>query len=147
MRMQNTQADCGPYSLLNALRARGIHRGSDELTTLAGTTAQNGTSVTKLLKAAKSLSESCGLVPWRIRENRAEIARSILVERLSAGRPCLCVVDEGMHWVAVVGLLGPNQLLVADSADAELVVGTDIAAFMNRWRYRSGTPNYEGIVL
>jgi hypothetical protein len=62
-----------------------------------------------------------------------EVAWDALKMRLTEGRPSLLPVDDGEHWVAAVGLLG-DSVLVADSADPELVVPYTQAALTRRWK-------------
>ncbi len=152
MRMQSSQADCGPFSLMNALKALGHHRSSLELSTMAKTTAQDGTPPANLLKACKLLAESCQLNPERLRTRSSLEAEAVLLNKLRLGRPVILLVDNDEHWVAAIGLLGATVVLVADSADAELVCAADIADVMTRWGCVNTTTKgthttYEGIVL
>src|SRR5690349_23329730 len=118
MRMQDSQANCGPSALRNALAALGISRSGDELEKLCQTDATQGTPVANVVRAARTIE---GLEPRRIQETRADVALLQLLEALRAGRPVLLCVDNDSHYVAAVGTLG-NRVLVADSADSELVL-------------------------
>lgn len=149
MLLQGTQADCGAASLHNALCSLGMHRSLDELRSLCGTTATDGSSERKMLKAARAIA---GLEPEVLMETekRASAALAILRTRLLRGRPVLLLVDpnddgEAEHWVAAVGLLGP-RFLVADSALTELVVAYTEPQLLERWTC-SGRDAHYGMVI
>lgn len=137
--MQDSQANCGPFALRNALQAIGIDRSADELEKACGTTATKGTSVRGVFKAATKI-EGCS--PAVLRERRIDVAMLKLEYAVRRGRPVLLTVDSGSHWIAVVGKLG-ERFLVADSADAELVLSYDGAQLEERWRDSS----YDGVLL
>jgi ABC-type bacteriocin/lantibiotic exporter with double-glycine peptidase domain len=144
MRGQDSQANCGPYALLNALRALGIQRTAEELEALCGTTMTKGTSPGKLLAGARRVE---GLTPTKLRERRREVALLRLHGAVSRGRPALLVWSSegkpGEHWVAVVGLLG-ERYLIADAAENELVLSMEVDEVVQHWEDH-GT--YEGILL
>lgn len=137
--MQDTQANCGPASLSNALAAVGTARSQDELAVMCKTTATEGTSAKRMLAALTAL----GRKPLVIREKRAETGVLFLCHWLSVGRPAILCVDNYTHWVAAVGLLG-DRVLVADSADNELVLSLSRAELADRW---GGTGTFYGIVI
>lgn len=140
MRMQDTAANCGPASVSNALQALGIVRSQQECETLCKTSGTDGTSARNIIKAVQSLG--CrGVV---VKEKRAEVALLKLRHWLNHGRPMVICVDEGSHWVAVVGTLGDLRILVADPADNELVVSCDSAELVDWWAAKSG---FYGVVL
>lgn len=142
MRMQDSQASCGAYALLNGLCALGITRSPEELVALCGVSATDGTSTAKLLKAAGKVE---GTSPWKIAVSRADVASGLLFLALSNGRPVLPAVDRGEHWIAVVGHL-KDRLLIADSAHNDLVLSLDAATFMDRWN-GGGRAAYTAVVL
>ena len=139
MRMQDSQANCGAYALKNALSALGIERSAEELEKLCKTSATKGTSPRNLFRAAEKIE---GCYPAVLREKRGYVALLSLEHTVGKGRPALLVVDEGQHWVAVVGRLG-DRFLVADSADNELVVSYDASTLLDRWADTS----FEGVCL
>jgi ABC-type bacteriocin/lantibiotic exporter with double-glycine peptidase domain len=141
MKFQDTKADCGPTALYNALHALGLRRTPQELAVLCRTTAQDGTSSAKLLAAVRKLELSA----WRIRETRDQAALGLMLYALENGRPLVCVVDRGEHWVAVVGRLG-NRVLVADSADNALILSYGLEEWLARWNCGGRAP-YEAVVL
>lgn len=138
MRMQDTQANCGPASLYNGLLALGVASTQADCAAACGTTATDGTPPKGLLKGAKSF----GRQPLIINEKRATVAILWLMHFLSHGRPVVLCVDKNEHWVTAVAALG-DRVLVADPADNELVLSCTTAALAARW----GEGRYYGIVL
>lgn len=131
--MQNSQANCGPTAVLNALCALGIVRSMEECELLCGCTAQDGTSPTKLLKGLKTIHE---LNPWAFAESREPVAIAFLECALHDGAPVIMLVDNGEHWVTAVGLLN-KKVLIADGADSELVISYPIESIASRWKNTS----------
>lgn len=145
MRGQDSQANCGPYALMNALRSLGIMRTREELEVLCGTTMTDGTPPPKLLRAIGRID---GCQPVKIRERRRDIALLRLKGALDQGRPVVLVWQDsegnsGGHWVAAVGMLG-DRYLIADAADNELVLSHTVAEVAEKW-VDEGV--YEGVVL
>ncbi len=128
MRLQDNQANCGPAAMSNALAAIGLLRSQDECTVLAKTSATEGTSTKKLLAAIRAV----GRFPLVINEKRPSVAILYLCAMLDDGRSAVLCVDDGSHWVAAVGLLG-ERVLVADSADSELVVSVTRTELAEWW--------------
>jgi ABC-type bacteriocin/lantibiotic exporter with double-glycine peptidase domain len=137
--MQDTAANCGPASMSNALAALGKDHSQDQCAALCKTTATDGTPPTRLLKALRGL----GMEPVVIKEKRAPVAVLMLCHWLERGRPAILCVDHGGHWVAAVGLLG-DRILVADSADNELVLTYSREKLVERW---AGDGTCYGVVL
>ena len=129
MRLQDSQANCGPSAARNALKALGMDRSIPELETLFKTDATNGTSAANVVKGLKKLDD---LQPQVIEESRPEVAHLLLAHVLHRGRPVLLCVDGWGHFVAAIGLLG-GRVLVADSADSELVLSYTMEEVMERW--------------
>lgn len=138
MRLQDSQANCGPASLQNGLLALGIPVTQAECAAACGTTATDGTSPKGLLKGAKAF----GRQPLIINEKRATVATLWLRHFLSHGRPVVLCVDKSEHWVTAVAAMG-DRILVADSADNELVLSYTTSALASRW----GEARHYGIVL
>lgn len=142
IRMQDNQANCGPFALKNALAAIGIERSAEELEKACGTSATNGTPTKGIVKAASKID---GLQPAVIRETRSDIALLKLEHAVRRGRPVViawCSREPGDHWVAVVGVLG-ERYLVADAADSELVLSHAVDELESKWR----DSKYEGVIL
>lgn len=144
MRMQSTEASCGPTAMVNALAALGLKRDLQECEQLCKCSATNGTSTQKLVAALRSIPS---LQVSRIYERKADSALHRLNAALSLGRPMIICVDNGAHWVAVIGQLGigtvTTRYLVADSADMDLVLSYDFKDLLARW----GGPYYLGVTL
>lgn len=150
MRLQSTQASCGPACLRNALLCHGIIRSEQELEQLAGTTATNGTSGAGLLKAIASIAvEHPQLAAMRISESRADVAILKLLAALDAGRTVILCADDYEHWVLAFGTLGGGEriiLHISDPADNEMVVHMRPDALLKRWKGPDKKPYY-GIVV
>ena len=142
--MQDSQANCGPVSVANALKSLGINRAVEELETLLGTSATEGTSTLKMLRGLVKID---GLLVRLITESRSEIAHLRLDAALRSGRPCVVCVDSGSHYVCAIGRLGTGRIIVADSADTELVLSYTWEDFMQRWHEDGTKKPYWGVVL
>ena len=143
MRMQNSQANCGPTAVQNGLVALGLTRSIDELEKLLGCTATQGTSGPKMLKGLYHIEE---LQPRKIEESREEIAHLRLDAALRSGRPVILCVDNLEHYVCAIGRLGTSRVIIADSADSELVLVYTWSEAMRRWESQSKKA-YWGLVL
>lgn len=139
MRLQSTQANCGPASLLNALVALGISRTEDELATLCKTTGTEGTSPRNLMAAIRALGRS----PELINEKRMDVAIMFVETWLREGRPVILCVDGDTHWVTAVGSMG-KRIIIADPADNELVLSYSRSDLVDRW---GSGGRYYGIVV
>jgi hypothetical protein len=128
--MQNSQANCAPTAVKNALCALGIERSVEECEVLCGCTATDGTPPKKLYKGLETIHE---LDPVIISESREEIALVLLEQALRDGRPVIMLVDAAEHWVTAFGLLG-KRVQIADGADSELVISSPISAMASRWK-------------
>ncbi len=127
----------------NALKALGIERSTEELEVLLGTTATEGTPTKRLVKGLLKMEE---LNPRVIDEAREMVAHLSLSAALHSGRPVVLCVDDWTHWVTAIGTLGMGRVLIADSADSELVLATDWPTLMQRWASTAKRP-YWGVVL
>lgn len=134
MRMQSTEATCGPTAMGNALAALGIIRAQEELEILCKTSATKGTDTGKMMKALRSIQ---GVTPVRSCERTPGAAMFRLASLLSLGRPGILCVDNSAHWVSAIGGLGLGtaqaRYLVADSGDLELVLSYTPADLVTRW--------------
>lgn len=128
MRLQNSQANCGPASLSNALAAVGIERSQDECERLCKTTGTMGTSPKNLVNAARA----AGRAPLVINERRGEVAALFLDTWLRLGRSAIICVDSGEHWIAVIGVLG-ERVVLCDPADSDLVFTVTRGDLVKRW--------------
>lgn len=143
MRMQSTEASCGPTSMVNALAALGLKREIEECEQLCHCSATKGTSTSQIMAALRTIPS---LNVARIYERKATSALYHLNGCLSLGRPVILCVESSSHWVAAVGQLGLGTLttryLVADSGDLELVVSRNGKELLDQWG-----PPYLGVTL
>src|SRR5688572_2687030 len=107
MRMQSTEASCGPTAMVNSLAALGLKRSIEECEQLCKCSATEGTSTPKLMAALRSIP---GLDVNRIYERKPTSALWHLNGALSCGRPVILCVDSSSHWVAAVGQLGVGTM-------------------------------------
>lgn len=145
MRMQSSDANCGPTALSNALYAMGINRSASECEVLCKTNATNGTDVINLVAAIDNIPR-CN--PVVIANREPNFALFALGDALRRGRSAiLCVSGYGRgsqdneHFVAAIGLLG-GRVLIADSSSNELVESWTSKKLAKRW-----APDYWGVLL
>src|SRR5512139_2331778 len=126
MRLQSTQANCGPACLRNALLCHGITRSEQELEQLAGTSGATGTSNKGLIAALKSIAQQHPEVaPGVVSESRADVAILKLLAALDAGHVVILCTDNDEHWILAFGTLGSGVRIVvhiSDPEDNEMVV-------------------------
>jgi hypothetical protein len=139
--MQDTEANCGPTAMHNALAAMGIPRTVPECEALCKTKSA-GTTPAKLLRALRAVE---GLAPVVFHETRRDVALLRLAQALGLGRPVILSVANGTHWVAAIGRLG-DRVLVADSDSNELVYSRDPNTLANWWAEKTARPYY-GVIL
>lgn len=142
--MQDSQANCGPLALRNALAAIGVDRSTEECETLCKVSATNGTTNNNMVKGLHKLEE-CR--PSVIQEIRPEIAFLRLDASLRAGRPVIICVDNWSHWISAIGRLGNARILVVDSANSELVLSYGWEQLLNRWGNQYAKRGFWGVSL
>lgn len=126
----------------NALAAVGIRRTIPECEALCKTTGTAGTSPKKLYQALRTVDE---VSPGMLIEARPDVAMLRLEAALRRGRSVILCVDNYEHWVAAIGVLG-DRVLVADSADNELVLSLTPGEVLGRWE-GGGRFKFYGVVL
>lgn len=150
MRLQSTQANCGPACLRNALLCHGIIRSEVELEQLCGTTGTDGTPPAGLLKGLRAVAvEHPALSPGVLYEARADVALLKLIATLQAGHVAILLVDENEHYVLAFGLLGAGAKIiihVCDPAENEMVVHLTPPELLARWKGPGRKPFYGVIV-
>jgi ABC-type bacteriocin/lantibiotic exporter with double-glycine peptidase domain len=150
VRLQSTQANCGPACLRNALLCHGITRSETELESLAGTTGALGTSPRGLISALKAVAiDNPAVSPGIIHESRPDVALLKLVACLSAGHVCILCADGNEHWILAFGLLGSGARIVvhiSDPADNEMVLHMRPDELLARWKGPGRKPYYGVIV-
>lgn len=134
MRMQSSEASCGPTAMKNALESLGMSHSLEECESLCRCSATRGTSTSKLLHALKTIPN---LEPTRLYERKADSALYRLNGFLSLGRPAILCVDDSGHWVAAIGQLGvgtfSTRYVIADSGSMELVMTYQFQDLLKRW--------------
>ena len=143
MRMQSSQANCGPTALYNAGCALGKKLDLNAVEKACRTTATEGTSARKMKSALERLGFHLGC---EIRESRDEVATLFLRNWLDCGYAVVITVDGDSHWVAAVGRMG-CQYLLADSADNELVIGLSEGELVQRWRNPETKRGFYGLAV
>lgn len=150
MRLQSTQANCGPACLRNALLCHGIVRSEQELEQLAGTTGSSGTSGKGLVRALLSISgEHPEVRPGVVSEGRADVAILKLLAALDAGHVVILCADNDEHWILAFGTLGSGARIivhVSDPAENEMVLHMRPDELMARWKGPGRKPYYGVIV-
>lgn len=130
MKLQDLKSSCGAASLVNALQALGDHAFQEVVWQLAGGDADGADE-----RQLRDAMEALGYVGRPASPRRRADAMAWLRRQLAAGRPVIIAVaqdDPADHWVTVVGQLG-SRFLVADPADAELVVSVDAKRLAEWW--------------
>jgi ABC-type bacteriocin/lantibiotic exporter with double-glycine peptidase domain len=144
MRLQSNQANCGPTALFNAACALGKKLSLEECEKACRTTATEGTTARKLAAGAQRL----GLhIDDEIKEGRADVAERALRYWMSMGKVAVITVDADSHWAAVIGTLGRDRYLVADSADNELVLSYGYGELLQRWQTPESRRGFYALVL
>jgi phage tail sheath gpL-like len=135
VRAQDSQYNCGPTALYNALQAVGRKRSMLECERLCNTSVLHGTS-------AEQIEAAVAVVQARrphyvIATSDPPAAIAMLRDALLRGRAAVMVVDNDEHWVAAVGVLG-DRVLVADGISNEIVVSYLDSKLVTRWKSAEG---------
>jgi ABC-type bacteriocin/lantibiotic exporter with double-glycine peptidase domain len=150
LRLQSTQASCGPACLRNALLCHGISRSEQELEQLCGTTAAAGTSSKGLAAGLKLLrTEHPEIAPGVIAEARDDVAILKLLAALNAGHVIIMCVDDNEHWVLAFGTLGSGTRIlvhVCDPAENEMILHMRPEELLARWK-GPGRKAYYGVIV
>lgn len=103
MKYQTRSYTCGPAAAVNALRLYGLQVAEAHVAKLAKTTS-DGTDEKGLMRALRKL----GAAPTAV--GRTSTVR----KRVRAGIPVIIHLDNELHWVVAIGLLG-DSLIAFDS--------------------------------
>lgn len=142
--MQSSQANCGPTALYNAACALGKKLSLEECEK-ACKTSTDGTSPKQLKAGAMKLGLQ---VVEELKERDSHIAWLRTRHYLDLGCVLIVVVDADEHWATVVGQIGcGNRLLVADSADNELVLSYSAGELLQRWGHPESKKPYYAVVV
>ncbi len=155
MRLQSSASLCGAAALANALRALGVHKATEDRVVAVikktaeateGTPASEGIGPPQLERAANFFHYTLDPVTL----HNPLVAYHALRSYLLDGRTALLAVDhhrgDAEHWVAAVGLLG-GYVLIADSANDEIVVPYAHQALCQRWKADTDPTSLYSLVL
>jgi ABC-type bacteriocin/lantibiotic exporter with double-glycine peptidase domain len=115
MKYQQKPHYCGPASIQNALLAMGQRVGQDKIARLCGTSA-DGTDDHEIIAGLKALNLNYVELKTDI-WNEARNFLDLHVGQL--GNPVILCIERWLHWVCVIGGLGPQskmRYVVYDSA-------------------------------
>jgi ABC-type bacteriocin/lantibiotic exporter with double-glycine peptidase domain len=140
VKYQLHKSTCGPASLANAFEALGYHRTEEELRELSKGKGGEGTTYAGMKKAVVA----CGLGCKTIVEQRERNAMLALYYAIDNNMPVIIPIRNWEHWVAVVGKLG-NNYIVVDSGSDDLLYFYTAKEVSDLWR--SPTGRYYGIVV
>lgn len=107
MRYQKNSHGCGPAAVQNALFGLGIKVSQDSLAAVGGTTEADGTDA----EGIKRMVLSVGRDLDEYATDSDFSAFAWVWHNTLVGRPTVLCVDQWLHWVCVVGLLGKRLVL------------------------------------
>ena len=141
MQLQTTPYTCGPAALVNALGCIGQRLTEQAAAKLARTNVA-GTDDNDMLHALRALEYETHVINTK----DEDAAWHLLHSQLVLGRPVLLAVEKDTHWAAAVGLLG-ERVLVADSADGDVIKSWEPDELLKWWRGKGRKPTYYGIAV
>ncbi len=150
MLLQETPYTCGPTAICNAVAALGEQLNQAHVAEVAKACPIRGTSVRRLTTALKKLGRQTVQLQPEKRPKGPDVATRAwagLLAALRTGAPVILSVDDDEHWVAAIGLIGRERVLVADSADGALVLCYSRQELLNRWKGRSWKRPYFGVIV
>jgi hypothetical protein len=134
MRLQEFKPGCGAGSIANALLAMGEHQFQEVIWTVAGGSS-DGLAPGRLLSGLDTLGYLGRELGFRVPGSALRALRRLL----GAGTPVILCVDDWEHWVTAIGVLG-ERFLVADPADAEIVLSLSEGDLTRRWFRKTKRP-------
>lgn len=159
MRLQSTEAACGPCGVSNALKALGLAVSEADVSSWLNRVRRRdnpgaeGTSEPLLSRAVMEGSRAdwrrrSGVTARGLMVHDRVLAVSALRGLLLAGCPVLLAVDADEHWVVAAGVLG-TRFLVVDGADpaAEITLSYDEDQLLSRWEQGGNPPLFYGLVF
>lgn len=143
MNLQPNPFSCGVLSVQNALEALGVTVSYEEVEEAAGTKVW-GTDARNVRRAVRRL----GFKPITVDKRTPKDAEASLFVLLAVlGCPVILAVDEDEHWVAAIGHLGRERVLVADSADPRVVIAYEYGELLDRWVTGKRRQRFYGIAV
>jgi hypothetical protein len=149
--MQSTEASCGPTGVSNACKALGLNVSEAAVVAWVDKVKKSnaGAEGTTEELLTRAITEAA---PKKLRLRARGLlvydettARDALTGALRRGA-VLLAVDGDTHWVTAVGLLG-DRVLVADGAEAELVVSYSWEQVNARWMVPGNPAKWFGLVI
>lgn len=111
MRLQPDSYSCGAMAIVNACKALGMKCDVNRVRKLAQTDPQDGTDEHGVQQALTELG-----LQWSVLEgNSDQHFWALITEAVRVGDPVIVCVDGVDHWLAVVGALGADRVVVFDS--------------------------------
>jgi len=135
---QDNAWQCGPSTLKMGLASQGYNALESWLSSVAGTSQSNGTSVAGMLTAIKSYNNTyktnlkttnTGILPWTTILNHIINNRSVMVRLQSFLNP-----NGGQHWVLITGINLDNQTVRFGDPSAGTRI-TTLSDLKNRLQY------------
>lgn len=155
MRMQSTEAACGPAAVANALKALGVKdvEEADVSKWLEKVRKKNdpkieGTAPNLIIRAiAEAAPKRLRLQVRGFSISDPAVAHSFVRGLLLSGAAIILLVDSCEHWVVATGICG-GRVLVVDAAEVELVVALNPEELLGRWEQHDEEPGkFEGIII
>lgn len=140
MRLQRAGHLCGPLAILNAARALGVRLTEREIRLHTGTTKKEGTNQWGILSALEKL----GFEFEEIKTDKWTAFNS-LRGMLMNGYAGVLSVEDGRHWAAAIGVIGPRIITFDswNSAANKSECGVDVLD--GRQLLRWWTPDTTGV--
>ena len=142
MKLQKAAYTCGPFAILNAARAIGIRLTEAEIRKHTDTTPEEGTNEHGIKNALERLG---------FESESFQLKQDAAWEMLFQGNPVILNVEDGRHWIAVIGTVG-RRVITFDSwrakwNQAESGVNSLSKRQLMHWWTPDKGGNYFGIPL
>lgn len=126
LELQKNEYDCGPASLMVALKLNGIAAKYKEVADIAGTTPEAGTLGEGIVRVLANYGLPAKV--WNTKKFK-DIAPFL------GTRPLILAVDKGNHWVVVFTVYA-NQVIYFDPYYGAAV--QSLTKFKKRWKHSDG---------
>ena len=154
MRLQSTEASCGPNGVANACKGLGLPvTEADVVRWLDRVKKTNpgaeGTTEEQLLRAIlEGAPKKYRLRAHGLFVHTEVLARDALAGILLSGRVALLAVDSDTHWAVALAINGPRYIVV-DGGDAlaEITIPYTWDELRARWESPGDPPRYFGLVI
>jgi hypothetical protein len=152
VRLQSSEASCGPNGLANGCKALGVNVNEEEVVRWIDRVkkANPGVAGTTEEELLRAISEGA---PKKLRLRARGLllyseveAENALRGVVTSGKVAVLAVDCDAHWAVAVGVNG-DRFLVVDGAEVELTLSYDWSQLRTRWEVAGNPPKYFGLVL